>query len=440
MLKYAPYLQWLDTQFAEARDLLRLWAEVNSGSRNISGLSKMVFLLRESFSRLGGEIETTPSGRRRIVQADGSAAELPLGQVLRVAKRRDAAFRVLLSIHYDTVYDADHPFRTCTMLDQDTMQGPGAADAKGGLIVALKALEALERTPWAKNVGWEALFNPDEEIGSPGSTPLLIEAAHRNHVGLVFEPAWIDGALVSSRKGSSVYTAVIRGRAAHAGRNPQDGRNAVTAAAEFVVKLNAAFRERARTLLNVGSISGGWAANVVPDLASCKFNIRTETPDDDRTAYTIIEELIAEINGLDGLSAELYRNSWRPPKVLDRQTLDLMDHYGKCAKDLGVDVSWRASGGAGDGSVLASAGLATLDGLGPIGNNLHSAREYVLLPSLIERAKITALLLMRFAAGDIQWEAGRLVQLGGDSSPVNAAGAASLPARKTTGTEADLYQ
>ncbi|MEW6352070.1 MAG: hydrolase [Thermodesulfobacteriota bacterium] len=404
---YHPYLQWLDSEGSAAADLLRVWAEVNSGSGNITGLSRMCAIVEDAFARLRGRVETLPLQPRSIIEPDGSVAQLPLGKVIRVSSRLEAGLRVLLNVHYDTVYGADHAFRSCVLLDDDTLQGPGVADAKGGLMVLLKALEALERTPWAGNLGWEVLINPDEEIGSPGSTPLLVEAAARHDLGLVFEPAWRDGSLVSTRKGSSVYTAIVRGRAAHAGRNPAEGRNAINAVAEFVVRLNSVFKDRAGTTLNVGAITGGGPANVVPDLASCKFNVRTESLQDDHTAYVLIEELIDDINTRDGLSAELHRSSWRPPKVIDRKTLELMGHYDRCAEDIGLTVSWRAAGGAGDGSVLASAGLPTLDGLGPIGDNLHSPEEYVVLPSLAERAKVVALLLMKLAAGEIRWERSR---------------------------------
>src|SRR6185503_18576279 len=99
----------------------------------------------------------------------------------------------------------------------------------GGIVVMLTALRALERSPFAEKIGWEVLLNPDEEIGSPNSSALLVEAARRNHLGLIFEPAMSDGSLVGSRKGSGTFTATIKGRAAHAGRDFANGRSAILA-------------------------------------------------------------------------------------------------------------------------------------------------------------------------------------------------------------------
>src|SRR5262249_17454996 len=114
----------------------------------------------------------------------------------------------------------------------------GVADAKGGLAVMLIALQAFEQCPWSKNIGWEILINPDEEIGSPGSSELLRQCATSNHVGMVYEPAFADGAIVSQRKGSGNFDLVVRGRAAHAGRDFAQGRNALTAAATAAIALD----------------------------------------------------------------------------------------------------------------------------------------------------------------------------------------------------------
>ena len=159
-------------------------------------------------------------------------------------------------------------------LDDNRIQGPGVTDAKGGLLVMLKALEAFERSPWANELGWEALINPDEEIGSPGSKLLLEKAARTNDIGLVFEPSLSDGNLVGSRRGSGNFVVMVKGRAAHAGREPHIGRNAINALAEFVVQLNSLPPGALGLTLNVGYIEGGGPVNVVPDRAICKFNVR----------------------------------------------------------------------------------------------------------------------------------------------------------------------
>ena len=157
----------------------------------------------------------------------------------------------------DTVYAVDHPFQKSVRIDDKILRGPGATDAKGGIVVMLVVLQAFERSPWAEKVGWEVLINPDEEIGSPGSAPLLIQAAKRNHLGLVFEPSLPDGNLVGARKGSGNFTVIARGKAAHAGRDPQLGRNAIDALARFIVALASLDDSGDATTTNVGSHPGG---------------------------------------------------------------------------------------------------------------------------------------------------------------------------------------
>lgn len=217
-----PILDWIDAQSARMQSLVTRWANVNSGSDNVAGVTKMTELLREAWAPVASEvIEQIALAPRETIDSNGEIARTRLGPALRIRKRPDAPHRVFLCIHMDTVYPAEGPFQRCDLLDANTLRGPGVADAKGGLAVMLVALEALERSDWAGKIGWEVLINPDEEIGSPGSSPLFEAAARRNHVGMLFEPAIGDGEFVSERAGSANYAIVVRGRSAHAGRDPQ---------------------------------------------------------------------------------------------------------------------------------------------------------------------------------------------------------------------------
>jgi glutamate carboxypeptidase len=328
---------------------------------------------------------------------------VPLGKALRITKRPQAPLRVFAGIHMDTVYPPDHPFQTVTPLGPDTLRGPGVADAKGGLAMMLTALEALERSPYAAGIGWEVLINPDEEIGSIGSAPLLTRAARGNHLGLVFEPALPGGALADRRRGVGNFTFVVRGRSAHAGRDFASGRNAVVAAAELATKVHALNNVLPGVTVNVGRLDGGAAPNVVPDLAICRVNVRTSTPGDEALVREKLDELVASVRSRDGITAELHGSFTAPPKVPDQPTLALMGHVAECGRELGLSIEWKPSGGACDGNRLAAAGLPTIDTLGPRGGDLHSPTEYLLLDSLPERAKLTALLLMKLASGEIPW-------------------------------------
>ena len=401
MHDFMKYLQPLDEQFDEMTQLLIKWAEINSSSENIPGLEAMLRILSEDFRPLGGQVTAIKLPSYEKIDDDAKSTDSPLGKTLSIIKRSDARHKVLLCIHYDTVYRADHPFQQCTRIDLNKLSGPGVADAKGGLVVMLKALECLETTPWAANIGWEALINPDEEIGSPGSGPLLVEAAKRNDIGLVFEPSLPDGNLVGARKGSGNFTVVVRGRAAHAGRAPELGRNAVNALADFIVRLNAMHEDKPGISVNVANVRGGGPLNVVPDLALCRFNVRVTSTEDQRDVQKNIQELITTMSTSDGISFNLHGGFSRPPKELDNKAIRLYEQVRQCGKDLGLSIDWMLSGGSSDGNILASAGLPTVDSLGATGGNIHSSDEYVLLKSLPERAKLVTLFLMKLATKDI---------------------------------------
>lgn len=398
MSRYEPYLHWIDAQAQRMHRLVDQWARINSGTFNLGGLAAMAAALREAFEVLGGRMEMLDVSPAQTIDASGQLTATPLGKALSIRQRAESPRRVLLCIHMDTVYPPDSPFQTTRLIEPNRLQGPGVADAKGGLAVMLIALEAMERSPWAGELGWEVLINPDEEIGSPGSLALLRASAHRNHVGLLFEPALPDGGLIGRRKGSGNFTLVVRGRSAHAGRDPHLGRNAVAAMAQLVVELTALNGRRDGLTVNVGKVEGGGAVNIVPDLAICRFNVRMNDPDDQAMVTHELDEMVKRTNSRDGLGAELHGAFYSPPKLLDGPTSALLHHLADCGRDLGIELHWQDSGGVCDGNKLAAAGLANVDTLGPRGGEIHSHREYVLLDSLTERAKLSALFMMKLGA------------------------------------------
>jgi glutamate carboxypeptidase len=157
---------------------------------------------------------------------------------------------------------------------------------------------------------------------------------------------------------------------------------------------------RPGVFVNPGEIEGGTASNVVPDLARCRFNVRVERPGEQAEVEAFLAAAAAALTR-DGISVEVRGEFSRPPKPLDAATEVLLSQLGGCAAELGFDLSWRPSGGASDGNLLAAAGLPTVDSLGPRGAELHSEREFILVESLAERAKLTALFLMKLAAGEV---------------------------------------
>jgi glutamate carboxypeptidase len=396
---HSAILDWIDAQADSMKTRLIEWANLNTGSTNLPGLDRFRAILRREFESMGAQVSEIELKPLESIDGRGEKIHTPLGKALSAIKNPPAPLRVFLCIHMDTVYPADHAFQTCTPIDANTLQGPGVADAKGGLLVMLTALRALERSPLANKIGWEVLINPDEEIGSLGSLPLLTAAAGRNRIGLLFEPAMPDGALVDQRKGSGNFSVVVRGRAAHAGRDFSAGRNAIVAAAALCVELNELNHHFAGITLNVGKIEGGGPCNVVPDLAVVRFNVRVSQPGDQERIVAEVERIVSRCNSREGISAELHGQFTSPPKIADAPSRALMDFIGRCGTELNLPIHWRSSGGVCDGNKLAAAGLPNVDTLGPVGGDLHSPREYVRLDSLAQRAKLTALALLQLAGG-----------------------------------------
>ncbi len=395
-------LDWIATQREHMVFLTESWSRINSGSYHVEGVGAMRQALADNFLWLDGIQEVLPVAPLMQVDAAGKEVARPMAEALSIRKRPEAPVQVLLMGHLDTVFGPEHPFQQPRFLDANTLNGPGVADLKGGLVVMLKALEAFERSPWAANLGWQVLLNPDEEIGSIGSDPLMREAVKGKHLGLIYEPALPDGSLAGARKGSGNFSIVVTGRAAHAGRNPEEGRNAIVAAAELAQGIFALNGQRDGVTLNPAAIEGGGAMNVVPDMAVLRFNIRTRVAADEAWVLGEIDRLMAIITAREGFSATRHGFFTRAPKPMSPQNARLFDFVQDCGRQLGLDIGIKPSGGCCDGNNLWKYGLANVDTLGVRGGNIHSSDEFVMLDSLVERAQLSALLLMRLARGEFQ--------------------------------------
>ncbi len=382
-------------------DTVIAWSKVNSGSRNLEGLSRMEELVLEAFAPLAPEVELISLDDGEMVNEAGEVETVKNGRTIRLFKRPKANRKVLMTGHTDTVFARDHSFQEPVWLDDNTLNGPGVADMKGGILVMLNALLAFEETPLAEQVGWEVLLSPDEETGSLASAKILAERAKAADIGLTYEPALADGTLAGARKGSGNYTVVVKGKAAHAGREFHNGRNAVVALSSIITALASLSGERPDMTVNPAVIKGGVAPNVVPDMAWCRFNVRLKEPEDAQYFERKVGEIIAAWDGVDGYSVQLHGGINRPPKALSDANILLMDAIKACGAELGINVDYVPTGGCCEGNNLAAAGLPNVDTLGVRGGMIHSADEFVCVDSFAERAKLSALILMAFASGEL---------------------------------------
>jgi glutamate carboxypeptidase len=302
----------------------------------------------------------------------------------------------------DTVYPKEHSFQKWHWLDEERLCGPGSADMKGGLVVLLYALKALELCPIASHLGWQLLLTPDEEIGSLGSVELLQKLATTAQIGLVFEPSLANGALVSRRKASAKVTLVAKGVAAHAGRDFDQGRNAIVALSDLIVRIHQLNQNSQGVTINAGVISGGSVENVVPSRAVCKVDLRSPTTPLMLETIETIKRLLQEMETLYDLSIEMHTLFTRPAKPFDAPLPYLFQQLQLCGKELGISLSWKESGGVCEGNTLTAAGLPTIDSMGVRGDKIHSSDEFCYVDSLVERSQLTALFLMKIANGEIR--------------------------------------
>jgi glutamate carboxypeptidase len=372
------------------------WAAVNSGSRNLGGLERMADLLVDAFAALPGLIRLERPAKVEAVDAAGRTVEIEHGRHLHLSVRPTAPMQLLFTGHMDTVFPADHAFQQTRWLEDGILNGPGVADMKGGLAAMLAALKAVEQSPAADRIGYEVVVNSDEEVGSLASAPLLTQAAQGKRAALTYEPAALpDGTLAGARPGSGNFAIVIRGRSVHAGRNPEDGRNALLAAADLALRLDALKRDG--LTVNPSRIEGGSPSNVVPDLAVLRVNLRPRTAEIETEAKRAIEEAVAAVAAKHDVRIELNGGFGRPPKSLTPKAEALFNLVRQAGADLGQQIAWQPSGGVCDGNNIAACGVPVVDTMGVRGGKIHSMEEFLIVDSLAERAALSALTILRLA-------------------------------------------
>lgn len=372
------------------------WAAVNSGSGNLAGLATTAGLLADSFATLPGEIELVSPTPVERIRSDGILETVEHGQHLVLTVRPEAPVQLLFTGHMDTVFAVDHAFQTQKWLEDGVLNGPGVADMKGGISVMLSALRAAESSSCFDRAGYQVLINSDEEVGSPSSAPLIKQLAKFKLAALTYEPALPDGTLAGARAGSGNFSIIITGKSAHAGRNPDDGRNALLAAADLALRLKKLTCDGLS--VNPARIEGGSPNNVVPDHAVLRVNVRPHSPELEVFADGEIKKLVAQVAREHQVSAHLHGSFGRPPKPVDAGAEKLFGLVKQCGADLGLAINWRSTGGVCDGNNIAACGVPVVDTMGVRGGSIHSSDEFLITESLVERARLSALTIMRIVA------------------------------------------
>ena len=378
---------------------LELHVNIPTGPGAKSGLDES----RERFTRrlaaLGATVRTAPGDPKEtwLYSANERPGEIPPTAICRRGapheSEDDAKARILLCGHLDTVHEQSSPFRTLTISpDGKTATGPGCVDMKGGLVIAIAALEALEAC--GVPASWGFILNSDEETGSYHSDRAMqAEARNKYDVALVFEPAMADGGLVIERPGSGQFMIEVRGRAGHVGRDFKNSVSAVTALAKCLTAVAEMADPDHGAITNIGPIRGGTATNIVPDHAAAWGNVRFESP---AVAASLGNKLDALASHPNVLPLTTIRRSFhRPAKPLTPATQRLAEMARVAAEDLGQRLPFGKTGGVCDGNNLQAAGLPTIDTLGVRGGGLHTIGEWIEILSLVERCQLLAVLMVR---------------------------------------------
>jgi glutamate carboxypeptidase len=377
-------------------DLARL-VSIDCGSYTREGVNKIAAWAAAFLERLGGEV---------TLHADPAGV---LGDTVEAVFRGETgAPRALLIGHMDTVFPdgtaAERPFRVADGI----ATGPGVTDMKAGLLTLLHGLEAALAAGSLPFERLTVIANPDEEIGSPVSTPHVRRVAAESDVAFVLECARANGDVVSARKGTVDYVVTITGRAAHAGVEPEKGRSAILEAAYQVVGLHALTGRWPGVTCNVGVIEAGTRPNVVAERAVLQVDLRAVDRAGMEAATAAVQALAAAptVPGVRVVAVERHRH--QPMEKLARSGR-LVEHAQALAERLGFRVSDASTGGASDANTTAGMGVPTLDGLGPIGGLDHSPDEWLDVASIVPRATLFAALLLATGRDPVVrgWRGGR---------------------------------
>lgn len=375
---------------------LRTHVNLPTGGSAAPAMDESVALLTARLEKLGAATRSMIGARPPAWISAEAATRAERRAYVCARSNPRGRCRVLVSGHVDTVHEPESAFRALTVAaDGKTATGPGCVDMKGGLVIAVQALEALQEA--GVDASWSFVLSTDEETGSFAADATLREEATRHDVGLALEPATPDGGLVIERPGSGQFMIEARGKAAHVGRDFKSGVNAIAAVARTVGPIQDLARPDDGLIVNVGVIEGGTATNVVPDRARAFGNIRCSTPEVGQRAMAEMEAIVGGVAVAPGASLEFSSTLNRPAKPATPQVMALAGLAKAAAEDLGQRLPFSRTGGVCEGNNLQAAGLPTIDTLGVRGGGLHTPTEWIELASLVERCQLLAVLISRLS-------------------------------------------
>ncbi len=297
---------------------------------------------------------------------------------------------ILLVGHMDTVFPRESSFDFYRE-DSVNAYGPGVCDMKGGLVTAVFLLKALQDCRLLNSIPIVFICNSDEEIGSPGSTALISHYARNSLCGMVFECGGTAGEVATGRKGKAGFRLDVFGKSGHAAFSHKTGKSsAILELAHkiiFIEELNDPLKD---TVVNVGKVCGGAAANVIAEKASAEIDTRFLTDEDGRLCRESLHTIVDK-STITGTTGSLFSTSNRLPMMQTDDNMALYHLFQKKAEQLAIPIQDELRSGVSDANTIAACGIPVIDGLGPIGALDHSENEYIVKSSLLQRCKLATL-------------------------------------------------
>jgi glutamate carboxypeptidase len=371
---------------ADALKLLERLVNIDSGTGYAEGLVQVGAIAVEELRKLGADIEILPArpavGDNIVATFNGTGKD-----------------RILLMAHTDTVFAPGTAVKRPFRIEGDRAYGPGVSDDKGGLVTAVAVLKILQDLKFRDYARITLLLNSNEETGSRGSRALIEKLAKEHDVTLNLESGRAGDGIVIWRKGSARLTIEVKGRAAHAGVSPEQGRNAAIELANQVLQIAKLGNGDKQTTVNVTVLQVGDRANVIPDRAVAQADVRALVSEEfdrvEREAAVIAKDgkLIPDTE----VTATLVRSF--PIMLQNAQTDALAKLAQSIYGELGRTLKLEGSGGAADSSFAAGVFKPALDGLSIVGGNAHTDREYIELASIPPRFYLLTRMIMELGKG-----------------------------------------
>lgn len=378
-----PIVAYLESRLDAYLDDLRTLSGTDSGTLDKEGVNKVVAWLEERLKGLGFSVERRPQAKHGddlLATLDGSGKG-----------------HIMLLGHSDTVFPKGTAAERPLTIDGDIINGPGTCDMKAGLLTGLYAVAALREIGFDDFGRISYLCVSDEEVEERHSHDLIREIGRQADVGLTLEAARANGDVVAARKGVRWYQVEAFGKSAHAGVEPEKGRNAIVALAHHIVAFHALNGFRPDVTVNVGTIEGGMVPNAVPDYAQIHVDVRAFTNEDLEATLKAIEAQLEKETVPDVRMTIKRMGAGSPCMPRTPEVTALEGLAQEAARELGFEVKGAATGGGSDAAVVAAEGTPVLDGLGPIGGLDHGPDEYIELSSIVPRTALLAKLIMSIA-------------------------------------------